>query len=451
MEVRRVVTVNLRTITAEQQTVFHHLTYCAAKLWNVMNYEVHSFPPVPIGKLDVLFKNHFFARNLHSQSAQAVAQKLGTAWKSYFALIKEYRKKKQQALANGQLFDDPVPGKPGYQPKDGHLSVKWKKQGFRLIDGKLRLSLSKQTREYLQQRHGIQSKFSWIALPKALSLGAAQLQEIELVPHDFYGQLVFVLHLIYRKTITPPSLVARKVMAIDLGVPNFATVVIEGARDGYIFDGRVLVSRFRWFNKERGKAVSIKERLANQQLPVDRPVQRLVTLTVKERSYTRDYIHKFSKWIVELAVMNCVSKIVIGGMSEGITQMDIGRKNNEKLHRFPFGRLFDFIKYKALEQGIEVEKVNEAYTSQTCSCCGLRRKANRVYRGLYRCKQCKSVINADDNAARNILFRVVPYLSPKTDRDSGLGNLERIRVTDSNPFGKEPPSMLGRGVVKSHL
>ena len=441
MEVRRVVTVNLRTITAEQQVVFRHLTYCAAKLWNVMNYEVLSFPPVPIGKLDVLFKDHFFARNLHSQSAQAVAQNLAKAWKSYFALIKQYRQKKQLALAKGQPFDESFPGKPDYQPKDGHLTTKWKKQGFRLIDGKLRLSLSKQSREYLQQRHGIQSKFSWIALPKALSLGAAQLQEIELVPHDLYGQLIFVLHLIYKKTITPTVVTTRKVMAIDLGVHNFATVITEGFRDGYIFDGRMLVSRFRWFNKERGKAVSIKDKLANQQLPVDRPVQRLVTLTVKERSYTKDYIHKFSKWIVDLAVMNGVSKIVVGGMSEGITQMSIGRKNNEKLHRFPFGRLFDLIKYKALEQGIEVEKVNEAYTSQTCSCCGLRRKANRVHRGLYKCKQCKNVINADGNAARNILFRVVPHLSPKTDRDSGLGNLERIRVTDSYPFGKESPSI----------
>ncbi|MHA2334585.1 MAG: hypothetical protein ACXAEU_21340 [Candidatus Hodarchaeales archaeon] len=56
--------------------ILRHLNYSAAKLWNVVNYETRSSPPVPINKLDILFKNHFFARKLYLQSAQAVTQKL---------------------------------------------------------------------------------------------------------------------------------------------------------------------------------------------------------------------------------------------------------------------------------------------------------------------------------------------------------------------------------------
>jgi putative transposase len=408
VEIRRVVTVNLRTITVDQQITLRHLSYSTAKLWNVVNYQLHGSPPVPLFKLDTLFKDHFFARNLHSQSAQAVTQKLRDAWKGFFALNEKHWLKKGDAAAKRLPFDDPPPGKPGYQPKDGHQPIKWKKQGFQLIDGKLRLSLSKQTRKYLHQQHGIQSKFLWITLPKTLSLRTMQLQEVEIVPHDFYGQLKFVLHLIYKKIITPPLLVTSKVMAIDFGVPNFATVVIEGLREGFIFDGRVLVSRFRWFNKERGKAVSHLAEQKQQNLLTSRVTQRLATLIVRERSYTKDYIHKFSKWIVDLVEAHGVTKIVVGGMSKGITQMNMGHKNNEKLHRFPFGKLFNLIKYKALERGIDADMVNEAYTSQTCSCCSLKRKANRVSRGLYKCKKCKTIINADTNAARNILFSVVP-------------------------------------------
>ncbi|MEM2057380.1 MAG: transposase, partial [Thermoproteota archaeon] len=38
--------------------------------------------------------------------------------------------------------------RPRYQPKNGHFPVIWKEQGFRVIGKKLRLSLSKQTKQY---------------------------------------------------------------------------------------------------------------------------------------------------------------------------------------------------------------------------------------------------------------------------------------------------------------
>ena len=52
--------------------------------------------------------------------------------------------------------------------------------------------------------------------------------------------------------------------------------------------------------------------------------------------------------------------------------------------------------------------VSEEYTSQTCSCCGFRSRRNRKFRGLFVCKKCNLVINADINAAKNILEKVFP-------------------------------------------
>ena len=82
------------------------------------------------------------------------------------------------------------------------------------------------------------------------------------------------------------------------------------------------------------------------------------------------------------------------------------------------------IQYKAVGYGITVEQVNESYTSQTCSNCGIVKKSNRKYRGLYICSKCGLIINADVNGALNILKKVVP--NPSKDRDSGLGNPIRI-------------------------
>lgn len=62
-----------------------------------------------------------------------------------------------------------------------------------------------------------------------------------------------------------------------------------------------------------------------------------------------------------------------------------------------------FLTYKVNSAGGEVRKVNPAYTSATCSCCGVIEKTNRKSQAVYECADCGSVINADTNAAINIL------------------------------------------------
>ncbi|XRO74640.1 RNA-guided endonuclease InsQ/TnpB family protein [Methanocaldococcus sp. 28A] len=388
MEVTRVLTINLtRKLTDEQWIILNHLTYSASKLWNVANYQVIQCN-IKINELEKKLKTNFWYKNLHSQSAQAVLQKLKIAWLNCF---KQHTKR------------------PRFQPKNGHYPVKWKKDGFKIIGNKLRLSLSKQTRQYLKEKHGIESKFLWVEFSKTLPLDAMQVKEVEIVPHDIYGQRFYVLHLIYKKEINPEKPKKEKVMAIDLGVKNLATTVIQGEKQSLIFDGKILLSKLRGFAK---KIAKIKSEIAKQGL---KNCKRLARLTVKERNYVNDYIHKISKWIVNLAKKKRVSKIVVGNLTNNFSNIDIGRKNNEKFHKIPFGKLIHRITYKAEEEGISVELVDESYTSQKCSVCGVIKKSNRKYRGLYVCSECGTVINADVNGARNILFSVVP--NPERDRD----------------------------------
>ncbi|WP_274929767.1 transposase [Vibrio metschnikovii] len=50
-----------------------------------------------------------------------------------------------------------------------------------------------------------------------------------------------------------------------------------------------------------------------------------------------------------------------------------------------------------------VLKVDPKGTSQTCSCCGHKSKANRLSQSEFVCEKCGLTINADDNASLNIL------------------------------------------------
>jgi putative transposase len=90
-----------------------------------------------------------------------------------------------------------------------------------------------------------------------------------------------------------------------------------------------------------------------------------------------------------------------------------GKHGNLDLHSWAFDRFTDLLEYKAEMEGITVEEVSEEDTSKSCSCCGRKRDANRVERGLYVCDDCGTVANADVNGAENIRQKVSP--SPAMD------------------------------------
>ncbi len=64
-----------------------------------------------------------------------------------------------------------------------------------------------------------------------------------------------------------------------------------------------------------------------------------------------------------------------------------------------WGLLVQRLEHKAAGR---VEKVNAAYTSQTCSACGHRESGNRESQAIFRCVACGHQANADVNAAVNI-------------------------------------------------
>ncbi|AVX29894.1 putative transposase [Carboxydocella thermautotrophica] len=394
MQVTRVVVVEIN-LAKQQEIICQHLTYSASKLWNVANYEVAKNNLKP-NKLKSNLKNNFWYKNLHSQSAQAVLEKLQIAWENCY---KKHTKR------------------PRFQPKDGHFPVRWKKQGIQVQDGKIRLSLSKQTKEYLKTAHSIESDYLWISLPKNLSLN--NVQEVEIKPHTIYGHTTYVMHVVYRKTLQDKTTQGNGVMAVDLGVGNLATVVTTN-NTATIYDGKSLVSRLRLFSKKKAKLQSAIDKNKHT------TSKKMHYLIIKERNYLKDYTHKVSTFIVRQAIQEEVKTIAIGKLSYGITNMDIGRRNNEKLHKIPFGKLCNMIEYKAKEVSIDVVLINESYTSQTCSTCGRIDKSNRKFRGLYVC-DCGNVLNADINGAANILKRVVPSL--KAGRDRGfLNNPVRVAI-----------------------
>jgi putative transposase len=92
-------------------------------------------------------------------------------------------------------------------------------------------------------------------------------------------------------------------------------------------------------------------------------------------------------------------------------------------------------------KGIITTVVNPAYTSQMCSSCGYVSKGNRKSQASFKCLCCGHKLNADVNAARNILGRRSPLTTGSTrlqsQRHSLLGCLLSEHATHC-PTGKHP-------------
>ena len=76
---------------------------------------------------------------------------------------------------------------------------------------------------------------------------------------------------------------------------------------------------------------------------------------------------------------------------------------NRSILEIGWFQFHQFLTYKLAAAGGELRLVRAAYTSITCSCCGIIEKTNRKSQAVYECADCGLSANADTNAAINIL------------------------------------------------
>ena len=167
----------------------------------------------------------------------------------------------------------------------------------------------------------------------------------------------------------------NKVLGIDLGMVK-PIVCSDGKMLG---SGRHIKHKKLEFGKKRAKNQSAK-----------------AEINKKQADWTNDLNHKLSRELIDYCISNDVNVL-------GLEKLSGSHLANKRFRRYnwAFKDLIDKIKYKASNAGLKVISVNPAYTSQTCSKCGLKEKSNRRSQSLYECS-CGHKANADINAAKNI-------------------------------------------------
>lgn len=171
----------------------------------------------------------------------------------------------------------------------------------------------------------------------------------------------------------------KRSVGMDLGVETAVTTS----------DGQKLAGH--WYRDQ-------EEALARAQRAKKK--DRVRTIHAKIANQRKDALHKFSH-----AMVSQYGAIFVGNIS---SQWMLKTSSAKGTLDASWSRLKIMLEYKSQQAGVIFEVVNEAYTTQTCSCCGnIPSSSPKGRAGLrvreWTCSDCGAHHDRDVNAAVNIL------------------------------------------------
>ena len=204
--------------------------------------------------------------------------------------------------------------------------------------------------------------------------------------------------------------------SIDPGLNNIVSIYNNIGIRPLLYNGRPIKSINQYYNKTTAKL--------NSELPANiKSSKRLKQLSLKRANKIDYEMHKISTHIINEAVKNNISKIIIGNNVGWKNEINIGRKNNQNFVNVPHTKLFNQLLYKGLLNGIEVIFTEESYTSKASffdkdelpiygQNDNHKFSGRRISRGLY--KDSKGNLwNADLNGGGNIMRKISDKASYK--------------------------------------
>lgn len=215
------------------------------------------------------------------------------------------------------------------------------------------------------------------------------------------------INIVYDSENTPLKPDNGRYMGVDIGVDNLASCLDSDGK-ALLFKGKAIKSINQFYNKRKAELVSkLSER------GEVKTSQRLEKLSTKRKNRISWHLHNISSTIVNHAVSHNINTIIVGRNPEWKQGINIGKVNSQKFVSIPFSMLIQQIQYKAEKVGVNVILTEESYTSK-CSFLDFeligkhdKYQGRRIKRGLFKTSH-GSIINADINAAGNIIRKVVP-------------------------------------------
>jgi len=315
-------------------------------------------------------ENYF---KLPTATSQQILMQFDNNIKSYFALLKKWKKNKSSLLG--------CPKFPYYKDKiKGRNIILFPNQTIRHRDGKI--LFPKKTR-----LNPINTKL----------YKTDKIKTCRIVPRSSH----YIIEIVYERETNVINTGVNN-SAIDIGVNNLATLTIQGS-NSIIINGKPLKSINQYYNKKKGKLQN--ELIKNNKKYSSKRIQQL---SYKRNNKIKDYLHKSSRFIVDYLIEKDVKSLVVGHNKNWKQGVNLGKVNNQNFVYIPFNNFIQMLKYKCELVGIEFIINEESYTSK-CSALDLEKickhkddeyVGKRIKRGLF--QSVNYLINADVNGSLNI-------------------------------------------------
>ncbi|MDJ0555015.1 MAG: transposase [Microcoleaceae cyanobacterium MO_207.B10] len=392
----------------------NHKAFLSKNLFNLANYHYRQHFFENKNKLNFNQLYHQVSKSddyqaLPTKVSKQIIRRLDSAWNSYFAALREWKKQPNKFLGRPKI--------PKYKHKTkGRNILPYPNESIykkTLKKGICHLSMSE------------------IKIPTSQT----EIIEARIIPKSS----CYLIEIVYEKAESTTE--ARQVAGIDLGVNNLIAVTTN--QTGILpllIKGRPLKAINTFFNKQRSYLQSQLKTKHNKNNS-----HRLKKLTHKRNCRVENYLHTASKRVIDWCVNHEIGILIIGHNQTWKQEIKLGKKNNQQFVNIPHYKLIEMLTYKAQLRGIKVIITEESYTSQS-SCLdgddlpkyGEQKpifSGKRVTRGLYKTRENK-LLNADVNGSLNIIKKVIPDVL-----DQGIKGLpfnpvvvDPLRMTEISGF-----------------
>ena len=337
-------------------------------IYNVRQYYFTEDKFLKYEKNYTLLKSSSNYKELNSNMAQQILKEVDGSFKSFFGLIK-LAKQGKYSFKDCKL--------PRYLPKDGYTT---------LVIGFVRLNGNKLILPFSNNFKKTHKVVEIISPPVLLD---KKVKEIRILPKA--NARYFEIQYIYETECIQRNLNTQNALALDLGVNNLVTAV-SGTGKSFIVDGRKLKSINQWFNKEKARLQSIKDKQRFGKKPTNR--QKAIARDCNNK--VNDYMNKAARMIIDYCINNDIGTLIAGYNVTFQRNSHIGKQNNQNFVNIPYGRLRDKLAYMCELNGITYVEQEESYTSKASfwdkdnipvynndNPKEYEFSGNRVHRGLY--------------------------------------------------------------------
>ena len=342
-------------------------------------------------ELEKLCKNSECYKSLMAQTSQQTLKLLDKNWTSFFASIKDWAKNKDKYTGKPSL--------PKYKDKiNGRYNIIFTNQNCKLKEGKL---------IFPKVMMGLELKTK---VTKGL-------QQVRIKPNGS----CYIIEVVYKIEDVQLKLDNKKYISLDIGVDNLATITNNFGDVPIILNGKSLKSINKYYNK----LIAHYNGINNGWNKSKNRTKRMKKIDFTRNNKIEDIIHKNSRLVVDYAICNDVSVIVIGNNKDWKRDSKMSKLVNQSFVGIPHQKFIDKIIYKAEMVGIKVILTEESYTSGTSfldnelPIKSNYNKSRRIKRGLFKSDNGR-LINSDVNGSYQIMKKVFPNVFDHGIEDCGF-------------------------------